>query len=159
RKPEMKHRDITLSNSALADAAISLTELTAIAQGDGVADREGASIRVHRIEVCGSTNRDATDLYFVSPKMNNAPTYGDFLSVTGGFVNRDAFILWWKQITSTTGGNSTDAAYSFRFPMKIHYSGSSSTSGQRNRIWFVVKNDTGGAISFEYALRIWYTDT
>lgn len=157
-KPEMKHRDTTLTAAALADGNITLTELTAIAQGSGVADREGASIRIHRVEMRGLTDTSGTDLYLVSPKMNNAPTYGDFQGVTGGFINRDAFIMWWKQISDTHGGLATDAFKAFKYPMKVHYSGAASTGGQRNRIWYVVKNDTGGPIAVEYALRIWYTD-
>lgn len=158
RRPEMKHRDTTLVGSLVADGSIGLTELTAIAQGDGVADREGASIRVYRIEVRGITSVAGTDFYFVSPKMNNAPTYGDFQSVPGGFINRDAFTLWYKKIIGLQGNFVIDGYFRFRFPMKVHYSGSASTAGQRNRIWAVVKNDTGGNINYEFALRIWYTD-
>ena len=158
RTPEQKHRDITLTNAALADGNISLTELTAIAQGDGVADREGAEIRVSKIEFCGSTNTAGVDIYFISPKMNNAPAYGDFQSVTGGYANADAFMTWHKTISDKNGGLSSNGYHKFRYPLKIHYSGSASTGGQRNRIWMVVKNDTGAAISHEYAARIWYSD-
>lgn len=157
-RPEMKHRDVTLTSAALADGSINLTELTAIAQGDGVADRDGAVIRVFRVEACGRVNTSGVDVYFVTPKMNNAPTYGDFQSVTGGFCNADSFVTWYKHITDCKQNSSSQFFYKFKYPIKIHYAGSASTAGQRNRVWFVVKNDTGGAVAFEFALRIWYTD-
>nr|DAW56437.1 MAG TPA: hypothetical protein [Bacteriophage sp.] len=90
--------------------------------------------------------------------MNNAPQYGDFQAVTGGYCNDDAFTVWRKTMSGLKANFANNGYHVFRYPLKLFYNGSSGTAGQRNRIWFVVKNDTGAAAQVEYALRIWYTD-
>ena len=84
QRPELKHRDFTLTGSAQADASVAVSEFTAIAQGDGVADREGASIRVFRVEMHGHCDDSGVDLYIVSPKHNTQPAYSDFGAVPIG---------------------------------------------------------------------------
>ena len=165
RKPEMKTTNGGVQGS-LATGGITVIEVTDIAQGDTSFTRDGVLIKMHRIEytafaVIASTVNPAAgvDAYLVSSKGSDAPTYGDFVAFVGGTLNQNEFVTWRQHCVGDMENQGViQHAYSFQFPMKVHYGGSTGTSGIRNRVWLVVKNNIASTVNVQLSYRGWYTD-
>jgi len=164
RKPEMKSRANGVSGT-LANGAFAQIEVTDIAQGNAGLERDGTVIKLHRVDYTAFARETGTanpiagiDVYLVTSKDANVPAYGDFLTLVGGTVNKNEFTTWVQDVVGGSNNGVVQGAHSFQFPMKIHYGGSASDSGIRNRTFLCMKNNTGTAVSHQLAFRSWYTD-
>lgn len=162
RKPEMKMQDFNYVNATLADGALAtIVELTAIAEGTGVNERIGNRIKIHRIEVRGTLGAENVDAYIIQGHTTTAPVYANFYAYQGSHLLADdshTKFTEWRYINGRTFIDRSGLRHRFPIGYTAKYNANLSTSCVDNRLWFVVKNDTGAAVSVEYSLRVWFTD-
>jgi len=164
RKPEMKSRGNGVYTN-LADGAFVATEVTDLAQGSADSERSGTLVKLHRVEYT-AFGRETTsaspiagvDFYLITCKDSNPPAYGDFLGLVGGTANKNEFTTWVQDVIGASNHGVIQGAHSFQYPMKVHYGGSASDSGIRNRTYVCIKNNTGTQIAYQLSYRVWYTD-
>lgn len=160
-KPETKYKQFALTQSTFADGTIELVELTNFAQGDDVSEREGNHVTIRRVEVRGYLGFGFLHGYIVQGHTTTLPTYATFQNVDGGSIvpieNNTRFTEW-LYFNSQKLYDKASIVQTFKYGLKAKYNGSLGTSCVDNRLWLVVKNDTGSAESVRLSVRVWYTD-
>jgi len=161
RKPEMKYVLHSISTAALADASVITTELTSIAQGNAADEREGNHVKFVRVEVRGYMD-SKLDGYLIQCHTTTAPAYANFNGVAGGalaVIDNNTKFTEWKHFTGSTLTNIYDRiSQRFRFGFKAKYNGTAATNCVDNRLYLVIKNNTGAAGEVRLTIRCWYTD-
>lgn len=163
RKPEMKYKDYALTNATFNTGSIIFSDLTAIGEGDSRDDRTGRLIKFHRVEFRGGPKSGSGvgtgfDVYLTTSRNATLPVYGDYGGRLGGFATADDMHVWEYHLTGSNQDPNLHFAYSWKYPMKIHYEGAGTTQCVRNRTFLVIKNDVGATADFAGSIRIWYTD-
>lgn len=159
-RPEMKFTQIG-SNAATATAAITAVNITAIAQGDSVNGRDGNKIKTWRCEIRGEVD-PLQDVFLIQSHNGDIPVYADFLPQVGGFVQGTQcnvkFTEWAYMRPSPDQTTNCPVRIVRKFRgMEISFSGLS-TAADRNALYLVIKNNSGGSLNHNLSTRVWYTD-
>lgn len=160
RTPETKMQILSFSGT-IADGAAQVLEFTAVAEGTGANERLGNKIRILRIETRGDLGADNVDMYFIQCHTTTAPAYANFASYQGGHITIDSTNTRFTEWNYTNGRKFSDNAGMrrvFTLGMNSKFNGSASTSCVDNRLFVVVKNDTGSTQTCEFVGRMWFTD-
>lgn len=162
RKPEMKLRVFAANLVPLATAGIYVMGLSNIPTGDGVADRTGSQIRIHKVEILGNTSDFRVDVYLLNGPGGFAvlPTYLDFQNVVGGqvFAGKSREFKTIKQFLNLQNIANFRMFHRFKYPMIVDYADDTSSGCCNNQLWLVFKNNTPGSVNIDCSARIHYTD-
>lgn len=165
---EMKVKHVSLISSTMPNASTVVQELTLIAQGDDCFDREANHVFVKGLKIRGITSNPNLDVYVVLSKNGTAPSYGDYQNRVGGFLyapRRNEFT-----VLATIRPNNSTLAYpagafyncnvnfNMKFNTSTYYNGSASGNGVRNKIYLVIKNDTGSVQGYELCSELYFRD-
>lgn len=104
----------------------------------------------------GSLNNPGVDVYLIQSKDGTAPVYGDFQPVSGGFLlGNDAGdkLVVWNKYYNTQG--STLFKMQRRFTKGFVMEQDSSTNPHGKQLYFVIKNNTGSTINYQFAIETW----
>lgn len=145
-------------SSTLADGAATVIELTSIAQGDDSFHRDGNVIHITGIDIRGHIVDRHLDIYFILAPNGATPNYGSFMNRQGGFLysterNNFKVIKWIHNFN----GNG-DISFSRKLNIPVYYNGSASGNGVRNRMYLVIKNDTGFTSGGQLVTQLWFKD-
>lgn len=160
--PETKIATFTASG-ALADAAVSVTELKIGGASSQSYGAEAAKAKLLRVEILGTTGSEFADVYLIQGHTTTAPVYGDFNPTVGGYIKNEAFATnnqkytVWKQFLNLGGGSNFRVTQSFKYGYNVHID-TVSNATVKNPLYLVVKNNTGGSINISYAARVWFVD-
>lgn len=160
-RPEMQTKTITVQG-ALGAGAVVNGLLTNIAQGNGIAERKGNEIRVWRVEIRGLVD-DIIDNYLIQLHTTSEPTAAIFNTVNGAFIlDSESGVRFseWKHYRnfSTTGANDPIRIVQKFNGMRVHYNGTTATSGIRNQLCFTALNTGTVSKNINVCCRLWYTD-
>lgn len=160
RRPETKYA-VFQHTGTVANAAAAAIELTAIAQGNGADEREGNHVKILRVQVRGVADTPL-DMYIIQGHTTTVPAYSDFNAVAGGAlsaVNNNTKFTEWKHFNGFNMQSST-TSINLRFPygLKAKFNGSATTNCVDNRLFLFLKNNSGGDMSAELTVRVWYLD-
>lgn len=160
-KGEVKHKDFVIS-AAPAPNALTQVELTAITEGAGKDYRVGDKIHVLGVDIGGYTGASfqTIDTHLCSPSDNHIPIYADYIGAIGGLPANNLLTDWWHQTGPNKGGGTIlRRNYRFKYPLEVTYSGSSSTAGLRNKLFFcLVNNSAASSAGVNMHARIYYQD-
>lgn len=165
RKPEMKHATFESETANVPDNTAVSLDLTNIAQGDAVNQREGNKIKIWRVEVRGQgSNR--IDQYVIQAHNDKAPGTTTFTQYAGAFLltaDTNTNFTEWKHYANTNQqvGDYNAFKYSVKFKYGIvaRYEGSLGNDITDNRLFWIGLNRSGTAVPMAVSVRIWYTDT
>lgn len=160
RKPEMKYA-VFQATGNVVDNTVKVVELSGIAEGNGPDQREGNHIKITRVEIRGYM-ATAMDAYIIQGHTTTVPAYADFNAVAGGAlapINNNTKFTEWKYFSGIQMSNNLRSYY-VRFPygLKCKYNGTASTNCVDNRLFLVIKNETGFDDLAELTVRVWYLD-
>lgn len=160
-RPEMRTKTYSLSGS-IATGTLSVTQLTDIAQGDGVDNRSGDRIKLHRVEVRGVADSDL-DLYIIQQHGPTAPVLANFTSTNGAFIldsdNNNTFTEWVHYRNIYSVGDEDPVKFSKKFNgMSIKYNGTAGSNMVQNGICFCVLNRNSVSSTVKVSIRVWFTD-
>lgn len=138
-----------------------VVNLTAIAQGDLVADRTANKIRVWRVEVRGSCD-DEIDAYILQAHSGATPTNAifDTETIPGSFITGDKSNVTHTEWSFRQGRETTDNKLRMirKFKgMEVSYQGTSLTA-TRNNLYLVFRNPTLSTLTVHGYTRVWFTD-
>lgn len=158
--PELKQLNLTADVQALADGAVHVEELTAIAEGDGSDNREGLRALIKGINIrVHTTNRNA-DIYIIKSDGVNVPNYGDFHGVIGGHLKRTSDSVFHEIAHLHNYGSINERVkYNkrFKYSMSVRYTGAASTTATFNKLYLVIKNDTGASLNYSFSSKTYFT--
>lgn len=160
----MKMIQFSVTQQAIATGSIYPIGLCDIASGDGVFERSGNQIRVHRVEVRGHTSQLA-DIYLLNGPGGwiISPAYTDFSPNMGGCItaNKSHEFKLIKQHWNTQGpiGNFF-IVHRFKYPMVVEYAGDALNACCKNQLWLVIKNSVSPttSINLDISCKVYYTD-
>lgn len=164
---ELKVKHGTITTTTMPTATASTVELTLIQQGSDVYQREGNHIYVKGFNISGFVTEGGMDVYVVLSKNGAVPSYGQFQNRVGGFLyanDRSEFtvLATWKNTSFTnytTGDNFIQyIRMSRRINLSTWYNGPATGNGVRNRIFLLVKNDTGATQGYQLNCELFYRD-
>ena len=154
-------------SSTMPDASAATLELTLVEQGDDVYHRHANHIYCKGCNISGYVQHPNADVYLVLSKNGTVPSYGDFQNRVGGFLyatQRSEFVVLGTLapkntfLAGTASGFNNTVRFSKRFNISTFYNGTASGTGVRNRIYLVVKNDTGGVLSYGLNCELFFRD-
>ena len=165
-KPETKVFQNNYTGTTSTGTLTSINFLGDISQGLLNTDRVGSSIRVKRIElVCEATSggipQRLQTFLLVRPHDNDNPVIGDFLA--GNLKMYDTtsgWEIWREHMVNFSSENLNGVHMTKTFAhggMKVTYE-QGSANPTRNPIFFVHTNNIGSGVTYNLAVRVWYTD-
>lgn len=165
---ELKCKHNQMLSTTMPNGTASTLELTLVEQGDDVYQRTGNHIYIKGFNISGYVQHPNADIYVVLSKNGTTPSYGDFQNRVGGFLyatQRSEFVVLatitprttFLSIPSGATFNST-VRYGKRVNVSTFYNGVASGTGVRNRIFLVVKNDSGTVLSFGLNVELFFRD-
>lgn len=160
-RPEMQTKTYTLAGTITGGTA-SVTDLTALSQGDGVDNRSGDRIKLWRVEVRGTADSDL-DLYIIKGNGSVAPTLANFTSANGAYIldseNGNHYIERKHYRNLHAVGSEDPVKFSVNFRgMVVKYNGAASTAGIQNKVYFVVVSRNTADSTASLSIRLWFTD-
>lgn len=160
-RAEMQTKTVTVSGTLNANTLTNAV-LTNIEQGTGIAQRKGDEIRVWRVEIRGLSDV-ALDNYLIQLHTTSEPTVAIFNSVTGAFIldseNNSRFTEWKHYRNYGSSGDNDPIRIVQKFNgLRVHYNGTTATSGIRNQLCFTALNRWANPQDINVCCRIWYTD-
>lgn len=164
---ELKVKHNQMVSTTMPNASAATLELTLVEQGDDIYHREGNHIYCKGFNINMLCSAHDIDAYVVLSKNGTTPSYGDFQNRVGGFLyatQRSEFVVLGTLRTngtfSFTPGDTIASQRSIR--KKIHiptfYNGVASGTGVRNRIFILVKNDTGVVQGYTVTVELFFRD-
>lgn len=113
--------------------------------------------RILYVEVMGSLGGQGVDAYIISGKAITAPVYADFQPNIGGELTSvdvaDKYHIW-KHVLNTQGSNYFKTRQ--RFARGYNISIDSTGNPADKVLYFVVKNNSGGAVTVNFSLKSFY---
>ena len=160
-RPEMQTKTYTLAGTITGGTA-SVTDITAVSQGDAVDNRSGDRIKLWRVEVRGTADSDL-DLYIIKGNGAVAPVLANFTSANGAYLldseNGNQFIERKHYRNLHAVGSEDPVKFSVNFKgMQVKYNGTASTAGIQNKVYFVVVSRNTADSTASLSCRIWFTD-
>lgn len=160
-RPEMRTKTWSLSGTITA-GTVSVTNITAIDQGDGVDERSGDRLRLHRVEVRGVADSDL-DIYLIQQHGPNAPALANFTSTNGAYIldsdNNNQFTEWVHYRNIHSVGSEDPVKFSKRFHgMIVKFNGSAGSNDVQNGVVLCVLNRNAADSTARLSIRIWFTD-
>lgn len=167
-RPEMQMKTFTINESipALASSIKGFygLDITDIAQGDLVTQRQANKIRVWRVEFRGNITGHC-DAYLIQNHGADVPSVGDFTagSARGGYLTEsktNQTHTEWKSFTQRASLDDHECRVKMvqRFNgMIVKYNGTS-TQAVQNGLNLIVLNSDASTRTFNGTVRIWYTD-
>lgn len=158
---EQKIKQISAQGTLFPNNSILQFELTSISSGDGIADRDGFQISVDSIRVRGHSSSNKVDWYLIQVVNDSILIYSDFAGVIGGGIDSNhkhefKELKYFRSFNTTSGNVQT--FHKFKFPLTVSYNATSATP-VRNRIFLVLKNNTGAQVSnYDYFAEMLYRD-
>lgn len=165
---ELKVKHGSVTSASMTTGSLGVLEMTLIAQGNDVYDRDGNHINCFGCNVSGYISNPLADVYIVLSKNGVVPSYGDFQNTVGGFLyapQREEFRVLGivknfnsTHIAPTSSGATTPIFTKKTFRIPTYYNGSAAGNGVRNRIYLVIKNDTGSTIDHSLNVELYFRD-
>lgn len=171
RKPEMKlvgfHGTPTIDPFDPVDPKeLRSYNCASIFQGEGVSQRVGNQIRIHRVIVRAAVPA-GVDAFLMLAKDGTVLVADDFVNIQNTFVRADILgpqVELRHHYVTTTGGTqeySGDTSFEWDYRPKggllVNFEGDT-TLGMSPNIYFYVLNKTGTSKTFRYAWKTYYTD-
>lgn len=156
---ELKRKAFTApSTQTLTAGTNANVDLSAITQGDAVAERIGVAVRVKGIEVRISCTNNDLDAYLVLSPQAITPTGGVFHSIIDGHITTAAKdehkeLHFFKNYS---GGTHTYCNRRFKTGIPVLYSSSNCI---RNKLSLFFKNSSAVSINYVYSVIVYYTDS
>lgn len=158
--PELKCVHNHIDNTAIVSGAAAVKEITLIGQGNDVYQREGNHISLVGLNVRGYKTGDNIDVYIVLSRNGVVPSYGDFLNFPKGYLytnQREEFRVL-AYLHNYGGGSAPGFEKHLKLRnIPVYYNGTATGNGVRNRLYVLIKNDTGavggGAVFCELYFR------
>lgn len=160
RRPETKYA-VFQHTGTVGNATAVAVELTGIAEGNGPDQREGNHIKILRVDIRGVMDQPL-DCYVIQGHTTTVPAYADFNAVAGGAlsaINNNTKFTEWRHFTGfNLQSATTSMKVRFPFGLKAKYNGTATTNCVDNRLFLFLKNNSGGDMSCELTVRVWYLD-
>lgn len=150
-----------------ADSTISYKEFTLVEQGTNNYQRDGNHMVVTSLRLRGYVSSPHIDVYVVLAKNGITPSYGDFQPFSGGFVYTSgrndfkvlAYVRNYSAVpTSIMTSIPLSRTIKFRKGLNVWYNGSATGNGVRNKIFLVVKNNTGAVCNTGFTMELNFRD-
>ncbi len=178
RNIELKTADSVITTTATTTASFS--ELTNLAQGDTINQREGQEIQLQSIQIQGTVVKHASNTGFgharfvVFVDMHNqdqTPAVGDLLTATAPLVNAlfltinrgrfrilmDQHIVYGKDAVPNFQGDVAFIKRFINYRGRVRYESASATSAQSGSLWVMVLDNEGtNGATFNVRIRIRY---
>ena len=159
-RPEMKSNAYTKVSAAVGTGAVGVWELSALSQGEEASKRVGNVCRLYRLEVRGQVD-PLLDCYIIQSKNATVPAVANFGLGPGGFVDDDNNnFVEWKHFR-VRPDQATNCPFKvvqfFRNGYTLEFAGAAG-SPLRNRLYFVVRNNSGASLNYAISYKLWYTD-
>lgn len=142
---------LTTDAGALADGAIRTVALWV-----------ASDTKIIRVSIKGYLGGTGVDAYLLQAEpaigvsySNFTPTIGGCLS-TGSGPHEEGCVIW-KHYLSLNGGTNFSITQKFKYGFTSLYD-SSLMSGTGKQLYFVIKNDSGAAVSPQATIEVWYSN-
>lgn len=158
-RPEMKMRNVNHTASVAATTGIENTDITNIARGDGISERNGNAIRVWRVVVTGESY-SSLDNHIIQAVADATPAETNFTTTIGAqlYPSTRSSLSSWKHFVPKTTTHRVYASVKFPRGMIVKYSSSTGTSVTKNRIWLTTINRDATARNVDCTVYVFYTD-
>lgn len=159
-KPEKKEQQQYLQFTALANTFY-FYDLTDISLGTLDSNRLGNAIRVTGVKLLCHANNPGVDMLLVKSVHGTTPGVGDFVpgrmtDVLSGSVDDHKIV---SRLRSYSNDNQYVSRHvSFKYPLEVRWSDTSSLSVNKNRLTLVFNNATGASQACEYIATIYWVD-
>lgn len=160
---EVKSRQwVSAVGSVAVAGTATVVDLTNLAQGDEVFQREGNRIQITGVDIRYHVASRNLDGYLTLSPHGILPVAGDFDPVIDAHVKFESRqdikeLKFFKNYTSTNG-TSMSHSRRFKVPIKVKYLSSGSNQVLANRLCFVIKNSTPSDFNYSYSIRLYYRD-
>jgi len=166
RKPETKVYTSLLQGTSgtLNNYTLDFKELGGIVEGTGYNERIGSKIRVHKIEVWGSSD-NTFGIIVLKSKLAVDPVLADFegttcATLTGKLVN-NAYVILHQEFAKHMNQTETGIVRfvkTFKAGIPVSYEDPTTGSCSHNNLYFCAVNNTASAGNLDLRFRVFYTD-
>lgn len=161
---EIKHLTGHLPTTQVTNGNANIQILTGIGTGANQGQRIGNEIRVKSIEVSGFLGTNTVDCYLIQSKTGEAPVIANFTPTKLGHLTQGTSQDHFRILNTNHTSRSYNDYYFFTFkhtfniPMKVTYTGPTSTEISRNQLYLVVINRSGANQNIEWSSTLRYID-